>query len=120
MIDEFKKASKEFQDEYNASYDNYKTQFMFTNVTLKATIHEYCTPSTKQATIERYGHIQDWNVTHITNMSCLFENMHNFNEDISMTWDVSNVTTMSYMFDGASSFNQPLNNWNVSNVTTME
>ena len=43
MIDEFKKASKEFQDEYNASYDNFKTQFMFTNVTLKATIHEYCT-----------------------------------------------------------------------------
>ena len=35
MIDEFRKASKEFQDEYNTSYDNYKTQttFMFTNET---------------------------------------------------------------------------------------
>ena len=34
------------------------TTFMFTNETLRAAIHEYCTPSTKQATIEKYGHIQ--------------------------------------------------------------
>ena len=36
-------------------------------------------------------------------------------------WDVSKVTDMSEMFIGARSFNQPLNNWNVSNdVTDMQ
>ena len=69
------------------------TTFMFTNETLKAAIHEYCTPSTKQATVEKYGHIQDWNVTHVTDMTKLFEHKDGFNEDIS-NWDVSNVTTM--------------------------
>ena len=69
------------------------TTFMFTNETLRAAIHEYCTPSTKQATIEKYGHIQDWNVTHVTNMSYLFANEDDFNEDIS-NWDVSKVENM--------------------------
>ena len=92
------------------------TTFMFTNETLK--VHEYCTPSTKQATVEKYGHIQDWNVTHVTDMTKLFEHKL-FNEDIS-NWDVSNVTTMEGMFNAARSFNQPLNEWNVSNVTHMD
>ena len=35
-------------------------------------------------------------------------------------WDVSNVTDMRAMFAGARSFNQPLNKWNVSKVTNME
>ena len=34
-------------------------------------------------------------------------------------WDVSRVTNMSSMFNGAGNFNQPLNNWNVSKVTNM-
>ena len=34
-------------------------------------------------------------------------------------WDVSNVTDMYRMFEEATSFNQPLNKWNVSKVTNM-
>ena len=34
-------------------------------------------------------------------------------------WDVSNVTDMTQMFYNAESFNQPLNKWNVSKVTNM-
>ena len=34
-------------------------------------------------------------------------------------WDTSRVTNMARMFQGAESFNQPLNNWNVSNVKNM-
>ena len=34
-------------------------------------------------------------------------------------WDVSKVTNMSSMFKGATSFNEPLNKWNVSNVTNI-
>ena len=79
-----------------------------TNETLRTAVHEYCTPSTKQATIAKYGHIKDWNVTRVTNMSHLFTNKQNFNEDIR-TWDVSNVTNMESMFSYARKFNQPLN-----------
>ena len=31
-------------------------------------------------------------------------------------WDVSNVTNMKYIFLDASSFNENINNWDVSNV----
>ena len=80
-------------------------------------------PTTAEAT---YGHISDWDVSNVTNMSRVFGtdpatptvDYASFNEDIS-SWDVSNVTHMQSMFSNASSFNQPLNNWDVSNVTKM-
>ena len=67
--------------------------------------------------ITRYGPIGDWDVSNVTNMSALFQDLE-FNEDIS-NWNVSNVRDMSYMFMGAENFNQPLDSWNVSNVTDM-
>jgi surface protein len=54
----------------------------------------------------------------ITDMSTLFKNQTNFNEDIS-AWDTSKVINMSEMFYGTSTFNQPIQNWDVSNVTNM-
>ena len=69
----------------------------------------------KQKVIKRYGPINNWDVSRVTNMSKLFLEKWNFNENISK-WNVSNVTNMNYMFVGAKSFNQPLNNWNVSKV----
>ncbi|MGK0412755.1 MAG: surface protein, partial [Polaribacter sp.] len=65
-----------------------------------------------------YGHIKDWGVAGVTNMSSLFRDKASFHDDIS-AWDVSNVTNMSSMFNGASTFNQNLDNWDVSNVTDM-
>jgi surface protein len=65
-----------------------------------------------------YGHIRDWNVTGVTDMSNAFLNKTTFDENIT-GWDVSNVTDMGYMFYGASSFNQPIGDWNVSAVTNM-
>ncbi len=61
--------------------------------------------------------INNWDVSHITNMSGMFSHTSSFDNDIS-NWDVSNVTDMSGMFS-SSSFNHPLNSWNVSNVTNM-
>ena len=69
--------------------------------------------------ISTYGHIRDWNVSGVTNMSQAFYNRESFNEDIS-GWDVRNVTNMSYMFSGAKAFNQPIGNWEVSSVLNME
>ena len=70
-----------------------------------------------QAT-EKYNHINKWNTSQVTDMSELFRNYEEFNDNIS-EWDVSNVTNMSSMFYGASSFNQDLSEWDVSNVTNM-
>ena len=54
----------------------------------------------------------------VKNLSGLFANCTNFNQDIS-NWDVSNVTDMSIMFGNASAFNQDIGDWNVGNVTNM-
>lgn len=54
----------------------------------------------------------------ITDMSNLFFQQSEFNEDISH-WDVSNVTWMAGMFASATSFNQPLDHWDVRKVTSM-
>ena len=67
---------------------------------------------------EKYGPIGFWDVSQVTNMDKLFEDVNDFNEDIAW-WNVGQVTTMDRMFHGASSFNQPLNEWNVGQVTTM-
>jgi surface protein len=57
-------------------------------------------------------------VSQITDMSLLFNNKTNFDQDIG-SWDVSNVTAMNNMFQGASVFNQNIGSWDVSSVTTM-
>ena len=67
---------------------------------------------------EIYGHISDWDVSNVTDMSWLFA-YSSFNQDIS-NWNVSNVTDMSYMFKNATRFNQDISDWDVSNVTNME
>ena len=68
--------------------------------------------------LEKYGDINTWDVSKITDMSGLFKNKINFNSDIS-NWNVSNVVSMMEMFEYAESFNQDISFWNVSNVTDM-
>jgi surface protein len=65
----------------------------------------------------KYGHINKWNTSLVTDMSKLFCMKRGFNEDISK-WDVSNVTDMSYMFH-RTSFDGDISKWNVSKVTSM-
>jgi surface protein len=45
----------------------------------------------------KYGAIADWDVSAITDMRELFNNLRNFNADIS-SWTTSSVTTMYRMF----------------------
>ena len=62
--------------------------------------------------------ISNWDVSNVIDMSYMFRNATNFNQPIGK-WDVGNAQDMSYMFNNATSFNQPLSGWNVSNVTNM-
>ena len=57
-----------------------------------------------QAT-EKYNHINKWNTSQVTDMSQLFKNYEEFNDNIS-EWDVSHETNMSYMFYGKSSLSE--------------
>ena len=49
------------------------------------------------AAIAAYGPIAEWDVSKITDMSHLFQNLKNFDADIS-NWNTSGVTTMNAMF----------------------
>ena len=51
-----------------------------------------------------------WNVSRVTDMSFLFQDMTGFNVDISQ-WAVSQVTDARGMFQGASSFYRDLAGW---------
>lgn len=66
-----------------------------------------------------YGHIKDWDVSNVTDMSSLFTSKRNFSPDIS-GWDVSNVTNMYNMFHDAREFNADISGWDVSKVTNMD
>ena len=68
--------------------------------------------------ITKYGHISLWNTSKVTDMSYMFYNANNFNEDIG-NWDTSKVTDMSYMFYNANNFNKDISKWDTSKVTDM-
>ena len=62
-----------------------------TNATIKRAVRDYLNGGArKQRVVTKYGEINNW--------------------------DVSKVTDMRWMFVNARSFNQPLNNWNVSKL----
>ena len=63
-------------------------------------------------------YINEWDVSSVTDMSKLFKNRTEFNEDISK-WDVSSVSDMYEMFYYAKKFDQNLSKWDVSNVNDM-
>ena len=60
--------------------------------------------------------LNNWNTSAVTNMSYMFQGAAAFNQSIG-TWDTGNVTNMSYMFNQASTFNQPIGGWNTSKLT---
>ena len=88
----------------------------FNNETLKTAVKGWVRDSKKSEI--KYGHISDWDVSNVTDMSEMFKDASKFNQDLSK-WDVRNVTNMSYMFSCAKSFNQDIGNWDVSRVIDM-
>ena len=87
---------------------------------LQAAVDSYVAdPTSMNPTSVAHGFpIGTWCVGAVTDMSSLFQDKNNFDEDLS-TWDVSSVTDMNAMFRRASAFNGDLSTWDVSSVTDM-
>ena len=117
------------------------------NETIRYSIYHYFDEAEEtDIIIKKYGRIEDWNTSEVTDMSGLFQdiiytdiNIYISKWDVSKVtdmsfmfydvkgfisdigeWDTSNVTTMKCMFSNAKSFNQDISGWDTSNVTTMK
>ena len=89
------------------------------NETIRVAVRDYFSgDKEKDAIIKKYGKIEDWNTSEVTDMSELFFRARDFNQDISK-WDTSNVVNMEGMFCHAKTFNQNISGWNTSKVTNM-
>ena len=62
--------------------------------------------------------LENWDVSNVKNMNCMFLGCKNFNADLSK-WDVSSVGDMDGMFWGCKKFKCDLSNWDVSSVEDM-
>jgi surface protein len=93
-----------------------KQRMKLDNITIREAVNLWC--ENQNTCIESFGHISNWDTSHVTDMSKLFKEKRNFNENIG-SWNVSKVTNMSYMFCGAEEFDQEIGSWNVSKVTNM-
>ncbi|UWD34780.1 BspA family leucine-rich repeat surface protein [Mycoplasma cottewii] len=60
--------------------------------------------------LESIEGLDHWDVSNVTNMSHMFENAKNFNQNIS-NWNTSNVKHMEKMFWGAVNYKQNLSTW---------
>ena len=77
----------------------------FNNETLRKAIKIYLENEDKA--IDKYGPIEEWNISKVTNMNYMFYRATDFNHDISK-WNTSNVTDMCHMFYNAISFKQDI------------
>ena len=77
----------------------------FTNSELVTAVNEWVSNSTNATA--KYGDINNWNTSNVTNMSYLFNEKTGFNSNIS-NWNTAKVTNMERMFRHAESFNKVL------------
>lgn len=100
-------------------------KYIFDNDSLRDAVNKWCDDN-YEARI-RYGDINTWDVSQVTDMKELFKDKHQFNDNIS-NWDTSNVTSMEGMFQDATSFDKDIYTrvlpdgkiaWDVSNVRNM-
>ena len=82
---------------------------------IKEAVKEWCKGGdSMEAVKRRFGLIEEWDVSEVTDMVQLFLDQKEFNADLS-GWDVSKVTYMEYMFYGATAFDQKLSgSWSTS------
>lgn len=65
------------------------------------------------------GHVGDFDVSSVTDMSFMFKDAALFDQDLS-TWNTENVLTMESMFENCEYFAGDVSTWNVSRVQSFE
>ena len=110
-------TNENFEEQGLSENENSNVLTPLTDANIQTAVNAWVADPT--AATATYGHISNWDVSAVTNMSSLFWNKTTFNDDIS-GWDVSNVTTMLGMFNNAANFNQNIGSWDVSSVTNMQ
>jgi surface protein len=100
----------------------------FNNETIRVAVKEWYEDN--EGALKKYGDINEWDTSEVTDMSDLFGDSlleqlgisfllkYTFNPSVSK-WNVSKVTNMQNMFKGRSNFNRDLSSWDVSNVINM-
>ena len=79
-----------------------------TDGSIKEAVKEWCKGGdSMEAVKRRFGLIEEWDVSEVTDMEELFKDQKEFNADLS-GWDVSKVTDVSCMFSRATAFNTNL------------
>eukprot|EP00555_Chaetoceros_dichaeta_P002091 CAMPEP_0198252356 /NCGR_PEP_ID=MMETSP1447-20131203/2855_1 /TAXON_ID=420782 /ORGANISM="Chaetoceros dichaeta, Strain CCMP1751" /LENGTH=110 /DNA_ID=CAMNT_0043937563 /DNA_START=15 /DNA_END=344 /DNA_ORIENTATION=- len=81
---------------------------------LKLEVTKYCNGDS--INIDKYGEINEWNVSQVTSIFELFKDFDSCNPPIQ-DWDVSNVGNFYGMFIDATSFNNDISQWDVSKGT---
>ena len=86
----------------------------YTRCGIRAAVDTY----TDNATISKYGLVENWDVSNVTNFRAVFDSATSFDADISK-WNISKAVTTQNMFYKASSFNSDISKWDTSKVTVM-
>ena len=89
---------------------------IFDDSYIKQAVKEFLEDPVKA--LETYADIVDWENSAVTDMSELFKDAENFDDDIS-EWETCNVKGMEEMFYGAWMFDQDIGAWDTSNVKNM-
>ena len=63
-----------------------------------------------------FSGLETWDVSHITDMSGMFDSCRNFTGKEVENWDVSKVTNMGLMFVDCEKFNANLSKWDIRSV----
>jgi len=104
-----------FSSNPNWSYD-WRQHVVIDNSNFQTAVNLWC--SNQAEANATYGHMSDWNVSQVTNMSYAFENRSDFNDDIS-AWDVTSVVNAVGMFKGANLFNQNISTWDTHSMANI-
>lgn len=127
------KRSDDDDDGYDDDDDDYCPEKDAASQELAVRVQEWCRD--EGSARERYGDINDWDVSEVTSfsklfyaktqdlrktsevtdMSDMFYHVKSFNQDLSK-WNVGKVQSMKDMFNQAPAFNSSLSDWNVENV----
>lgn len=71
------------------------------------------------STATNYSGLENWDVSNVTDMSALFQNAVNFNQNLS-SWKTSQISTLENTFSGCVNYNQPMGTWKTSTCRNMK